>query len=478
MKKNKYQTLKRIAALFLVGVMLVGCSPKAEETDNVIDITPLEKEESRAVSFSFLGGQDVMPIGGYYGPMVPYESRDGNMLPTYVSDEIMKMFADAGINLIVYSDMSYSSSPELGKEYLDLAEKYGIGIFVNDGEVLSNVGKNGVSAAEVADQIANYVDHPAFCGMYVVDEPRTAYFMPGDQEKYISNYKELANVLQYDLDLTCYMNMFPVWRIETSKDKYEQYVKEFVETLNPKVLMWDNYPFSASDEMSVYFYNMNLMREYSQKNNVPFWAFIQAGAQWNDEKIHFDSKTPYFPNEAQFNWNINTCLAFGAQGIQYFPLIQPSHFAYAQSKEWDFERNGIIGAAGNKNIWYNFAQNINKHIGVIDEVIMNSVDKGVIITGEQAKKDMEMSMSAVIESGSFQELMSVSGEAMVGCFNYNGKTALYVVNYSMEHAQHITLNLNETHDVTVMQDAKTSYVNAKNLRLDMAAGEGVLVVIE
>ena len=476
--KTKCQVMKRIVTLFLVAAMLVGCSPEETEAQNIVKVTPMEKEASRALSFSFLGGQDVMPITGYYGPYSAYVSKDGNLFPNYVSDEIMKMFADAGINLIVYSDMSYSSTPDLVQQYLELGEKYNIGIFVTDGNVLNKVGDTEVSAAEVADQVTNYADYSAFCGMYLVDEPRTAYYMPGDTTKYISNYKNLAKVLQYDLDLTCYMNMFPVWNLKTSKDKYEQYVKEFCETLNPKVLMWDNYPFSSSEGLEVYFYNMNLMREYAEKNNIPFWAFIQAGAQWNDEMINFDSKTPYFPNENQFNWNVNTCLAFGAQGIQYFPLVQPAHFAYAESTEWDFERNGIIGAAGNKTMWYNFAQNINKHIEVIDGVLMNSVNKGVIITGEQAKKDMELAMSCVIESGAFQELQSVTGDAMVGCFNYNGKTALYVVNYSMKYAQQITLNLNDTHDVTVMQNAETSYVKTKNLQLDMAAGEGVLVVIE
>ena len=476
--KNKYQVMKRIATLLLVAIMLVGCSPQAEKAQNITNVSSMEKEATKALSLSFLGGKDVMPITGYYGPYSAFDSRDGNIFPNYVSDEIMKLFADAGINLIVYSDMSYSSTPDLVKEYLDLGEKYGIGIFVNDANVLSNAGKTEISAAEVADQIANYADHPAFCGMYVVDEPRTAYYMPGDKTKYISNYKELANILQYDLDLTCYMNMFPVWNLDNNKEKYEQYVEEFCETLKPKVLMWDNYPFSSNDDLSVYFYNMNLMREHAEKNNIPFWAFIQAGAQWNDSMEYFDSQTPYYPNEAQFNWNVNTCLAFGAQGIQYFPLIQPAHFAYAATTDWDFERNGIIGAAGNKTLWYNFAQNINKHIEVIDEVLMNSVNKGVIITGEQAKIDMELATSCVIEAGTFQELLSVTGDAMVGCFNYNGKTALYVVNYSMEHAQNIILTLNEAHDITMMQNAETSYVNAKNLHLDMAAGEGVLVVIE
>lgn len=472
-----YRGIKTVIVLLLCVAMLIGCSKnEVSQSQEVKTVTAMEPESSRAISMSFLGGKDVMPITGYFGPYPSHTSRDGDVFPNYISDEFMEMFADAGINLIVYSNLTYSNNPELVKEYLDLGEKYGIGIFVNDSNVLDYAGNDDISAAKIGEEVANYCDHPAFCGMYVVDEPTTPYYQPGDGTRYISKYEDLAKILQYDLNLVCYMNLLPVWNMETKQEAYEKYLQEFCDTVKPKVLMWDKYPFSSNDGLEVYFYNMGLIREHAEKNNIPFWAFIQAGSQWNDDKKYFDSELPYYPNQSQFNWNVNTSLAFGAQGIQYFPLIQPVHFAYAASTEWDFQRNGIIGAIGNKNQWYYYAQSINKHIGAIDEVLMNSVSKGIIVSGEQAKKDTELT-KCVIDSGQFQELMSMSGDAMVGCFNYNGKTALYVVNYDMEYAQKITLNLNEAHDVQIIQNAETSYVNGQNVQLDMAAGEGVLVVI-
>ena len=72
----------------------------------------------------------------------------------------------------------------------------------------------------------------------------------------------------------------------------------------------------------------------------------------------------------------------------------------------------------------------------------------------------------------------MTGDAMVGCFNYNGKTALYVVNYSMEYAQYITLELNDRHNIKTVQNAEETYLKTKTLTLDMAAGEGVLVIID
>ena len=478
--KNKHNNriFYMLVAFLLCVVMIVGCATaKTGSNADDIKITAMDKEESEAISFSFLGGKDVMPIGGYFGPYLTHTSRDGDVFPEYVSDEYFEMIADAGVNLVLHSNMSYSMNPDYVIKSLELGEKYGVGIFVNDSNVLKYAGMEGVSAADIGEEVANYSDYEAFCGMYLVDEPQAPYYMPGDGSRYISTYKELAKILQYDLNLTCYINMFPLSNIEENQEKYTQYVDEVCETFNPTYLLWDKYPFDSADKLDVYFNNMDLMRTKAKELQIPFWTFIQAGGQWNDAREYFDSKLPYYPNEAQFNWNVNTCLAFGAQGLTYFPLIQPEHFAYAESTEWDFNRNGIIGAAGNKNQWYYYAQNINKHIGAIDEVLMNSVNKGVIVNGKDAKKDTEL-VECVIESGKFQELMSVSGDAMVGCFNYNGKTALYVVNYSMERSQKIDLQFNDTHKIEVIKNAKSSYVKAQNLQLDMAAGEGILLVVK
>ena len=157
--------------------------------------------------------------------------------------------------------------------------------------------------------------------------------------------------------------------------------------------------------------------------------------------------------------------------------MQPYQFTLAEEGKWDFERNGILGAMGNQTQWYYYAQEINKHIAAIDEVLMNSVNKGVIVSGEQAKADMSLT-TCEIKDGTFHQLKSVTGDAMVGCFNYQGKTALYVVNYSMEHAQKITLTFDGSQNVKMIQNAEESYVKGKALTLDMAAGEGILLVLE
>ena len=429
----------------------------------------MKLEKSRAVSHPFLGGKDVMPITGYFGPY----PHDYEHLPDYFTEEIMQLTAEAGINLMVYSAADYAKEPELVEKNLTFGEKYGVGTFVTDSRVVE-----ASSAEEVKKLIADYADRKAFCGMYVVDEPTATYYCDNDGSRLIAKYEKVSKILQTEMDMIGYINLLPVVMIDDYKEKYEKYVDEFCDVLKPKVVSWDHYPFDKYREgkMEIYFYNMDVIRRAAVKRELPFWAFVQAGSQWNDGWKKFDSELPYFPNNSQFDWNVNTSLAFGAQGIQYFPLVQPIQFTLTTTDEGDYERNGILGGMGNKTQWYGYAQKMNKHIAAIDEVLMNSVHKGVIASGEQAVKDMQF-VTCVLEGG-FNELQSVEGDALIGCFNYQGKTALYVVNHDFVNAQNITLTLDDVHKVTMIQNAKTSYGNDSTLTLEMTAGDGILIVIE
>lgn len=443
----------------------------------------MKKEQTKAVSFDFIGGKDVMPIGGFYGPYSPSLDRGKDIIPEYVSKEIFQLIAEAGINLITASADDYAVLPEKVIKSLELGEEFGIGIFVQDGNIFKGIGNESFTVEEAKNAISKYAHYASYCGVHLVDEPDTSYYLgePGVKgPRDVSNYGHIAKILQEDIGLYCYSNMFPTMYAEDKVRNYKRYVEEFCETIRPKILIWDYYPFDKCREerWPMYFWNMDIIRQYSNKMNVPFWASIQAGSQWAEGGlVEFDSEMPYYPNEAQFNWNINTCLAFGVQGFQYFPLIEPYHFAYGKSTEWDFERNGIIGAAGNKTQWFHYAKKINQHIRAIDEVLMNSVNKGIIVSGEEAIKNMELT-TCVIETGRFEELLAVAGDAMVGCFNFQGKTALYVVNHSMQIAQNIELEFIETENIRVIQNAKETYVTKKHLTLNMAPGEGVLLVIQ
>lgn len=438
----------------------------------------MKTESSKAVSFDFIGGKDVMPIGGFFGPYPKKVTEDGHELPDYISDEYFQLIAESGINLITASATDYLYTPDMVHKYLELGEKYGIGVFVNDGNLVGEDNLDTVTVEKAEKQLKNYQHYPAYCGMHIVDEPTSEYYLRGSGKRNISRFQKVAHILQNELGQICYINMFPVVLFDENKENYVKYVNEVCETLRPNVLMWDYYPFTTPRDIKMewYLWNMDLVRQASKKYQKPFWSFIQAGGQWNDAREHFAS-APYYPNESEFNWNINTSLAFGAQGIQYFPVLQPYYFAYAEGSEWDVERNGIVGALGNKTRWYYYAQKVNRHIAAIDEVLMNAVNEGIIVNGDLTRQET-VYVSCIIESGKFEQLQSVSGDTMVGCFYYNEKTALYVVNYSQEYAQDITLEFDEEHQVKKIQNAVEMQIRCKDLVLNMEAGEGVLLVID
>ena len=294
-------------------------------------------------------------------------------------------------------------------------------------------------------------------------------------------FEDMASVLQKDLGVFCSINLYNIgqgWD-QKSRDTYEKYVDFCFEQLDPNVYCYDMYPHSSDPGnviLNKVLWNMALFRDRALKAGKPYWTYLAAGGQWLLNTVD-STKKPYFPNEPQFNWYYNAHLAFGCQGFIYYSFVHELKSTTVVGTDWDHYEKGMLGEFGNKNQWYYYAQNANKHIAAVDDVLMNSVNKGVIASSKNVKDQMQF-IDCVIESGKFQELQSVSGDALVGCFNYNGKTALYVVNFSLEYAQKIELEFNESQKLKVVQNAETSYRKGESLTLDMAAGEGVLLVIE
>jgi len=252
-----------------------------------------------------------------------------------------------------------------------------------------------------------------------------------------------------------------------------------MDTCPVKVLSYDKYPFVSDNSLKYadeWILNLSEIRKAAEAHHVPFWSFIQAGSQWNDAQAHFDTQG-YFPEEGSFDWLVNTSLAFGAKGIQYFPLLQPYWFAYSATEPYDFERNGLIGAWGNKNRWYYYAQEINKQIRAIDQVLMNSKNKGIIVTTDKSKEHFA-GCEFLLKENKWRELESASGNLMIGCFNYQGNSAFYVVNYDNESAQNTTLKFSGKYKMEVTQGAKTNLFNTDELDLTLCAGEGVLIVMK
>ena len=480
MNKSRWKKpLQIILAVSLSTSMLVACAN--EET--VVNMEPMGVEEAHKVTFDVSGGQDVMPVAAYFGPYAATYSINGQSLPNYISEEYWADMAACGVNIMSHSITDYSAAPQEIQKNLDFGEKYGIAVVVDDSTVRNMADLDEISLEELTTQLSKYMNHPAFGGFYLLDEPFTAAFEPADvPDRDLYRYEKISPLLNNEIGIFTYENMLSSGVSANGYERYEDYLRECVDVLEPSYLCFDRYPFDERQKglINRYFYDLAVVRKVAEDNQIPFWTFVQAGSQWSDGAEAFDSTTPYYPNEGQFDWNVNTALAFGTKGISYFPYIQPHYYAFAESTPFDFERNGMIGAWGNKNRWYYYAQDISRQIQAVDKVLMNSVSKGVLACGEAVQKDMELTKDydVLLEGTSWRELKSVTGNALIGCFNYQGRTALYVVNYSQEYAQKIDLAFHGTINVSVIQQGETENLQGDGMTLDLLAGDAALLVFE
>ena len=466
----KASLFKRIlcALMALITVALLGACAKKDEK---VAIEPMPIEEVPKITFDFLGGEDVMPLSGYYGPYVLDYSVNGDKYPDYLTDDIMQKIADSGINLLHYSGGTYQPTRESTLKLLELGEKYKVGIFPVDQDMFSREFHQGVTTIEEEAKIRSqflerYDDYPALCGFYVIDEPGADYYhKPTEYGRNITELEIVSKVCN-EIGVVPSINLLPPIT-EEDYEPWNRYVREYIELCDPQYISYDCYPYINYGSKEVYFYSMDRMQSFAKEYNLPFWSYIQVG----DET----SPGAYEPNEGQYNWNINTTLAYGVKGLEFYFVIQPYYYAEQNGNNYEF--CGLIGAQGNKTQWWYYTKNINNHIAAIDSVLMNSSHKGIIISGDEATR-LAGGLTQTMEGESWRELKSVEGNAMIGCFNYQGKTALYVVNFEEHFAQHVTLNLQDAYNMSITQNAETTTVNTNKLILDLKAGEGVLVVFD
>ena len=285
----------------------------------------------------------------------------------------------------------------------------------------------------------------------------------------------------------------------TDEEAYRTYLTTYCEEYNPKFLSYDNYPFewkqnaitgTSAKADYYYFKNLAIVREIANQYQIPFWTHVQSGDSFDQGA---GGTNAHNPSEGKFKWQINVELAFGAKGIQYFPLVQPEGYELTANGESDYTRNGLIGKDGNTTEWYTYAQEMNQQIRNMDHVLMNSVNKGIMVTGGYATTNMsEANESSNILLSSFDlggKNPTITGlttdetnhtyGAIAGCFDYQGKAAVYVVNYNVTASQNITLTWDKSCSYKVLDgNGETAKEPATACTLALGAGEAALLVFE
>ncbi|MFA6808818.1 MAG: hypothetical protein WCR27_07480 [Eubacteriales bacterium] len=454
-----------ISLIFLLTFFFTGC------TMEVNDAEIREIKKSPTYYFDILG-ENEMPIGGYIGPTASF-GHDGNYCETQITDFHYKQMSEAGLNFTMGMKEDFNINRQNIIDSLVHAGNNGVMYFVKDSYLFDLYnGKSPISKEDFEQRIEAYNNYNAFAGLVGRDEPF------GNDLALCKEVQDVfKEVFSAEESTALYFNSLSyqcpkVWLGggtdgSISDWTLEKYLDEYFKNINGmKFYSYDLYPFVGKEDSIKpdYFKNLVLVREYASKYNVPFFTFIQAGGNLDNDS---NWRTP---TEGEMLWQINTSIAFGAKGYQFFTYNTPPEFPFST-----LENMGLVNRYGKKTPMYYYAQKANNQIKACDDKLMQSALEGVIVTDKSPA-----SIPENIILNNYYELQGVSGDAnIVGCFNYLGKTALYVVNNSLtKDKAKISLNFDSNYSYEVIQRATSRNISGKNITLTLAPGEGAMVILK
>jgi hypothetical protein len=156
--------------------------------------------------------------------------------------------------------------------------------------------------------VADYAQHPALLGYFVLDEP-TADAFPALAAIF-------AHLKQRDLKHPAYVNLFPIHADPVGQlgaGTYEAYVERFVKQVDPFVLSYDHYPFTKHGDNPQYFTNLAVLRNASITSQRPFWNIAQLVQ-------HYDYRAL---TEPELRFQAMHTLAFGGKGLLWYTYWYP-----------------------------------------------------------------------------------------------------------------------------------------------------------
>ncbi len=417
----------------------------------------------------------VMPIGAWVCPTnYPAKSNIGTDLAGYgietnfLQEKYYDMIDDLSINQLTYTEKDFNSSASLSiLKGLGMAEDHGLTVFVDD----SGIADNETDETILAERLNAYSRYSSFGGIHIADEPHTSSYSSNATTKTVAEISNKSLLINAYTNLFGYVNLYGDYTLNNTQ--YKAYLAEVIAQINPKVLSFDHYSGTTSTNgAKSYFGSLEALREAGLENDIPFIGFISTGNDYTQGPIYSED---LLPTPEQIKWNVNTMLAYGAKGYNWFTLIQPWYFALEGNDEiegMDFDRCGLIGANGEPTRNYDVAKEINTFVAGIDHILMASTSLDVLAVGTNA-----CSVTG-INKATYGDMTLSGTNAIVGVFDYNGKKAYYVVNHDTNASQNITLSFDSTKNLTVYTESGNTNTSASSQVLALDAGEAALVVAD
>ncbi len=471
-------------------------------------------EDPNAFVFSQLG-DEVMPVFSYIPPYGQEEVIEGALYPNLETEKIYEESLSLGINAMLNAGFSDKQETET---VLSLCDKYNMPCLVSSAspwgiyldiyqkekklipfEEMSEEERQSIETA-FSNPYEKYASHPSFAGTCLFDEQGsiTNQIVKELSSMVRSKYPgkllhtnllgasanaEQMNLQPFNFHSMDFINEIHYLDSDAAKDieegKWLKYVEHYLDDAKPQFLSFDHYPFTINNAVQVkYLWELQNAATMCYQRNVPFFYFIQTG-KWGDK-----TRTP---DESELRYEVNTSLAFGVKGLQCF-------LVYPLNDSEEYGTNTLIDEAifpfnmdGSHSSIYDPVKNALSYVSDNDDVLMKSTWKGVMETKDlvnQVNAAQTLDSSLVLDC--FQQLESISSQdtyAIAGCFNYQGRTALYVVNANTYHVNKdesdITLHFStKVKGKTRLRGKEKSFQGNSLTLSSLLPGEGVLLVLD
>lgn len=366
------------------------------------------------------------------------------------TDQSMALIADANFNLAVCEE---------GRAALDLAQKHGLKVLINDPRITAKRANDAGFAEGLATVVQDYSDHPALWGYFITDEPSASQF-----ENLAAIHREL---LKHDASRVPFINLFPTYASpqQLGTDTYEQHVDAFMRTVKPKVLSYDHYALMQNGIRPDYFENLEIIRRAGLKYNTPF-VYVLLSVP------HFSYRDP---SESDLRWQINTALAYGAQGIVYFTYVSPP-----ETKDFEGWGEAIVTGDGKPTPRYEQVKRINAEVRTLGKVLTTLTSTAVYHTEPVPQGATGLPATDLVSS-------VTGGELVVGHFrNAQGRRYILFANRNPQADVEVSitfsceLKLSEIlPDSGSLQVLETSSAGAATTwQTRFSAGQGRLIAID
>lgn len=231
------------------------------------------------------------PIMAWWGPPA-----------SIVNDTVLQGMADAGFT----ASLTFASREE-NLHMLSLAHKYGLKLSIYDSRINPKEAVDSAALKRIDSVVMDYKDSAALLGYHIIDEPSAALFAN------IAAIKSRLN--EKDPDHLAYVNLLPTYAstAQLGSGSYQEHVDDYMRTVRPQMLSYDNYCITTGGLRSDYYENLEIIRRAALANKVPFWAFTLSTPHWSFP----------MPTEGHIRFQLYSDLVYGAKGLQYFTYGLP-----------------------------------------------------------------------------------------------------------------------------------------------------------